>query len=55
MNTEQISEKRWEDARMDLAEFYDELEGRRMWDDMDDEDRAGVREYAKSLDMGWLS
>lgn len=54
MNTERISEKRMEDARMDYAQFLDELEGRRFWESLDDDDKEAVREYGRDLEMeGW--
>jgi hypothetical protein len=51
MSTEKFSEKRWEDARTDLADFYDELDGLRFWDSLDAEDREAVREYGRMLEM----
>ena len=54
MNTEHISEKRMEDARMDLADFYDEMEGRRFWDSLSDEDKQDVVEYGRFLERVWF-
>jgi hypothetical protein len=54
MNTEHISEKRMEDARIDLADFYDEMEGRRFWDSLSDEDKQDVVEYGRFLERVWF-
>lgn len=57
MNTERISEKRWEDARMDLWEFYDAMErGQRAFDEASDDEREEFLDDLHSLEMrGWES
>jgi hypothetical protein len=45
VSVEKFSEKRWEDARTDLADFYDELSVRRFWDGLDEDERDVVRAH----------
>ena len=52
MKPEIISEKRWEDARMDLQDFYNEIEGGRFWNSLDDTERQAMHDYATDLEMG---